>query len=210
MRLHQALLVSRHCISITRPSSSRPKSRPNLCQLLDSVSPNCLGVVRLGSHRRHHGQLTIKGPLYSPPRSQFMPFESTIDLSRIVLPTLPRAVYGAIRAPALEDLPSSGRPERPGTRRRLAPPPPPKSRNARATILQDSVAQGRTCNTKRYPFRLRRDSPPHFDHPIASDPPDDPIARDSPAALARPSSAASISSSSWIRSIPRAPRDYSI
>ena len=60
MQLRQALLVSGRCVSITRPSRSRPRSTPNLCQLLDSVSPNCSwmsphwGVVRLMSPRRHH------------------------------------------------------------------------------------------------------------------------------------------------------------
>jgi len=34
------LLVSRYCISMTRPSRSRPRSTPTLCQLLHSVSPN--------------------------------------------------------------------------------------------------------------------------------------------------------------------------
>ena len=170
---------------MTGPSTSRPRSTPNLYQLLDSVSPNysSMGVRPLKDSEPSPAplsesapQLTIRAPLYSPPRSQFMPFESTIDLSRLVLPTPPRPIYGAIPAPALGDLPSPGRPERPVTRQRRERPRKPK----RAQPFYQTPSPRRKPVTPKYSFRSRRDSPPHFDNRISSDPPDDPTARGSP------------------------------
>jgi hypothetical protein len=111
------------------------------------------------------------GILPSPPRSNFLPLESTIDIGKLPsLPSPPKINYGPIPVP--KDFPSPGQ--------QVTKPPPRQRRTytPRKKRVQPykipTASPRRKPVTPKHSLRSRRDSPPRFDLP------DDSIIQGSP------------------------------